>query len=188
MQKVLATQMAAHCRGDGLKAHMARMGLAVLPRGGGDGDAIRLTILNVLRDNGIKEGHRPGIECPFLAQWHQKLHSNTTPVRCLPLPVSRGSQRVLFFVFSAPEAPLQHVSRADPLSLPRSPIPVPGCHFVLVQAAPRNPFQVQSKPYCWGERQHLQHAHIPPTPTQNRPDPDATYLSRLTPRPKLLNF
>ena len=27
----------------------------------------------------IKEGHRPGIEDPFIAQWHQKLHSNTTP-------------------------------------------------------------------------------------------------------------
>ena len=38
----------------------------------------RRTILNLLRDNGIKEGHRPGIECPFLGQWHQKLHSNTT--------------------------------------------------------------------------------------------------------------
>eukprot|EP00892_Ulva_mutabilis_P012087 jgi/Ulvmu1/9250/UM005_0350.1 len=78
MQKTLATQMATHCRGDGLKAHLARMSLAVLPRGGGDGDAIRMTILDLLRNNGIKEGHRPGIECPFLAQWHQKLHSNTT--------------------------------------------------------------------------------------------------------------
>jgi hypothetical protein len=47
-------------------------------RGGGDGDAIRMTILDLLRNNGIKEGHRPGIECRFLAQWHQKLHSNTT--------------------------------------------------------------------------------------------------------------
>jgi hypothetical protein len=37
-----------------------------------------MTILDLLRNNGIKEGHRPGIECPFLAQWHQKLHSNTT--------------------------------------------------------------------------------------------------------------
>lgn len=81
MQKTLATQMAGHCRGEGMKAHLARMALAVLPRGGGDGDAIRMTILDLLRNNGIKEGHRPGIECPFLAQWHQKLHSNTTMVR-----------------------------------------------------------------------------------------------------------
>jgi hypothetical protein len=39
---------------------------------------IRLEILNILRRNGIKEGHRPGIECQFLKSWHQKLHSNTT--------------------------------------------------------------------------------------------------------------
>ena len=48
------------------------------PRGGGGGDDIRIGILNILRDNGIKEGHRPGIECRFLQQWHQKLHSSTT--------------------------------------------------------------------------------------------------------------
>lgn len=84
MQKTLATQMAGHCRGEGMKAHLARMALAVLPRGGGDGDAIRMTILDLLRNNGIKEGHRPGIECAFLAQWHQKLHSNTTMVRPRP--------------------------------------------------------------------------------------------------------
>jgi alpha-glucan, water dikinase len=34
--------------------------------------------LHLMRANGIKEGHRPGIEDPFIAQWHQKLHSNTT--------------------------------------------------------------------------------------------------------------
>ena len=33
--------------------------MAGLPRGGGDGDAIRHGILNVMRENGIKEGHRP---------------------------------------------------------------------------------------------------------------------------------
>lgn len=37
----------------------ARMSLAGLPRGGGDGDAIRHGILNIMRGNGIKEGHRP---------------------------------------------------------------------------------------------------------------------------------
>lgn len=38
---------------------LARMTLAGLPRGGGDGDAIRHGILNVMRENGIREGHRP---------------------------------------------------------------------------------------------------------------------------------
>lgn len=38
---------------------LARMALAGLPRGGGDGDAIRHGILNVMRENGIREGHRP---------------------------------------------------------------------------------------------------------------------------------
>ena len=68
MQKVLSSRFAQAAGGDGLKAHVARMALAVLPRGGGEGDAIRMTILDLLRNNGIKEGHRPGIECPFLAQ------------------------------------------------------------------------------------------------------------------------
>ena len=58
---------------------LARMTMAGLPRGGGNGDDIRMTILHIFRDNGIKEGHRPGIEDRFLQQWHQKLHSNTTP-------------------------------------------------------------------------------------------------------------
>ena len=55
-----------------------RLVMAGLPRGGGDGDAIRMGILNIMREHGIKEGHRPGIEDRFIAQWHQKLHSNTT--------------------------------------------------------------------------------------------------------------
>lgn len=59
-------------------SRLARCMLTQLPRGGGGGDDIRMGILNVMRDNGIKEGHRKGIECPFLAQWHQKLHSSTT--------------------------------------------------------------------------------------------------------------
>lgn len=37
----------------------ARMSLAGLPRGGGDGDAIRMGILHIMRENGIREGHRP---------------------------------------------------------------------------------------------------------------------------------
>jgi len=28
---------------------------------------------------GIREGHRPGLDEPFLEQWHQKLHTSTTP-------------------------------------------------------------------------------------------------------------
>ena len=127
----------------------ARLALAGLPRGGGNGDDIRMGILHVMRDHGIREGHRPvravwgwkacvvvrvwlgcvvcvlcvvcsvcwsrsgvaaaqqapknnaenarhqntatrahtprrfairrqGIDEPFLEQWHQKLHQNTT--------------------------------------------------------------------------------------------------------------
>jgi len=29
--------------------------------------------------SGIREGHRPGLDEPFLEQWHQKLHTSTTP-------------------------------------------------------------------------------------------------------------
>ena len=35
------------------------MALSALPRGGGDGDAIRMGILHIMRENGIREGHRP---------------------------------------------------------------------------------------------------------------------------------
>lgn len=38
---------------------LARVAMTNLPRGGGDGDAIRMGILNIMRDNGIREGHRP---------------------------------------------------------------------------------------------------------------------------------
>ena len=37
----------------------ARRSLAKLSRGGGNGDEIRMGILNIMRDNGIREGHRP---------------------------------------------------------------------------------------------------------------------------------
>ncbi|MEW6379619.1 MAG: PEP/pyruvate-binding domain-containing protein [bacterium] len=49
-----------------------------IPRGGGNGDELRLFILDIMRRHGIREGHRPGIDDPFLEQWHQKLHSNCT--------------------------------------------------------------------------------------------------------------
>jgi alpha-glucan,water dikinase len=57
----------------------ARWLAADLPRGGGNGDDVRLGILNLMRDGGIREGHRPGHDEPFLEQWHQKLHQNTDP-------------------------------------------------------------------------------------------------------------
>ena len=80
MQKVV-TRRVAHAAAkseDGMSRQFYRAALATLPRGGGNGDDIRLGILQIMRENGIKEGHRPGIEDPFIAQWHQKLHSNTT--------------------------------------------------------------------------------------------------------------
>lgn len=41
----------------------ARLALAGLPRGGGNGDDIRMGILHAMRENGIREGHRP-VGCP----------------------------------------------------------------------------------------------------------------------------
>jgi hypothetical protein len=80
MQKVICERMAraSATAEDGMSRQLYRAALGTLPRGGGNGDDIRLGILQLMRDNGIKEGHRPGIEDPFIAQWHQKLHSNTT--------------------------------------------------------------------------------------------------------------
>ena len=61
--EVLSTRLAhAASVDDGLKPHFARMSLAVLPRGGGAENAISVSMLKMLRDNGIKEGNRPGIE------------------------------------------------------------------------------------------------------------------------------
>lgn len=56
----------------------ARLALGFTARGGGNGDDIRMGILHIMRAHGIKEGHRPGIECKFLESWHQKLHQNST--------------------------------------------------------------------------------------------------------------
>ena len=56
---------------DALAQQFARMTLAGLPRGGGDGDAIRHGILNVMRENGIREGHRPvSLIIPCTLPWH----------------------------------------------------------------------------------------------------------------------
>ena len=81
MQERLAGRIAhkAATAEDPTARGLMRASLAFLPRGGGNGDDIRMGILNIMRQHGIKEGHRPGIEDPFIAQWHQKLHSNTTP-------------------------------------------------------------------------------------------------------------
>lgn len=80
-QKVLAQKMANLCcnASDPLSRHFARLSLSTLPRGGGNGDDIRMGILHIMRQHGIREGHRPGIEDVFLETWHQKLHTNTTP-------------------------------------------------------------------------------------------------------------
>ena len=51
--------MQARSSGDPQCRFFARLAVAGLPRGGGDGDAIRHGILNIMRENGIKEGHRP---------------------------------------------------------------------------------------------------------------------------------
>ena len=81
LQKVIASRLAsvAAKHPDGTSRQYARMAMQFVARGGGNGDDIRLGILNIMREHGIKEGHRPGIEDRFIAQWHQKLHSNTTP-------------------------------------------------------------------------------------------------------------
>ena len=80
-QKVLAQKMAdLSCRAKDPSCRLfSRISLSTLPRGGGNGDDIRMGILHIMRENGIREGHRPGIECHFLESWHQKLHTNTTP-------------------------------------------------------------------------------------------------------------
>jgi len=59
---------------------LLRLCVRAVPRGSsGGGDSIRHGILNIMRTHGIKEGHRPGIECKFIEQWHQKLHTNSAP-------------------------------------------------------------------------------------------------------------
>jgi alpha-glucan,water dikinase len=66
--------------GDATERALLRLCAPAVPRGSsGGGDAIRHGILNIMRTHGIKEGHRPGIECPFIEQWHQKLHTNSAP-------------------------------------------------------------------------------------------------------------
>lgn len=59
---------------------LLRLSVGACARGSkNSGDGIRHGILNLMRKHGIKEGHRAGIECHFLEQWHQKLHTNSAP-------------------------------------------------------------------------------------------------------------
>ncbi len=70
----------SHNDGDSaLERALIRNVLNFIPRGGGNGDEIRLFILDIMRRHGIREGHRPGTDDPFLEQWHQKLHSCSAP-------------------------------------------------------------------------------------------------------------
>ena len=80
MQKVIENRLSSIVSkdNDNTSRQYARMTLQFIARGGGNGDDIRLGILNIMREHGIK-GHLPGTEDPFIAQWHQKLHSNATP-------------------------------------------------------------------------------------------------------------
>mmetsp|Transcript_7326 Transcript_7326/g.32321 ORF Transcript_7326/g.32321 Transcript_7326/m.32321 type:complete len:1089 (+) Transcript_7326:185-3451(+) len=81
IQETVASRVADACKSaeSGMARQLFRVALSTLPRGGGNGDDIRLGILQIMRDNGIKEGRQgQGIEDEFLQQWHQKLHSNTT--------------------------------------------------------------------------------------------------------------
>lgn len=61
VQKVAAERIAdkARAAADPWCRLYARLALAGLPRGGGNGDDIRMGILHIMRDNGIREGHRP---------------------------------------------------------------------------------------------------------------------------------
>lgn len=62
VQKTLAEMLGAIARtnADPVVRHFARLTVSGMSRGGGDSEQIRLEILNILRRNGIREGHRPG--------------------------------------------------------------------------------------------------------------------------------
>ena len=75
-QKVVANRIAQMAREhpDAAVRRAAQACMPFLSRGGGDAEAIRMGILHIMRDKGLKEGHRPGIDEKFVEQWHQKLH------------------------------------------------------------------------------------------------------------------
>ena len=66
-------------RGDPWRHLLARMMLPFCSRGGGRVEDMRLEILHIMHRHNIREGTRPGIEEPFLEQWRQKLHKNSSP-------------------------------------------------------------------------------------------------------------
>mmetsp|Transcript_35240 Transcript_35240/g.64410 ORF Transcript_35240/g.64410 Transcript_35240/m.64410 type:complete len:1245 (-) Transcript_35240:200-3934(-) len=80
-ERIGGAMAAAHLKAeDPTVRTLLRLCVRAVPRGNsGGGDAIRHGILNIMRNHGIKEGHRPGIECKFIEQWHQKLHTNSAP-------------------------------------------------------------------------------------------------------------
>lgn len=91
VQKVITQRAAEKASGadDPLVRLLARLTVSLLPRGGGDGDAIRMGILHIMRDNGIKEGHRP-VCAPvgvMLVAIHVCLFGGVLPCMCVCLGV-----------------------------------------------------------------------------------------------------
>ncbi|MGA1797011.1 MAG: phosphohistidine-like domain-containing protein, partial [bacterium] len=76
---VYANVLSCTDRDTSLDRVLIRNIMNLTPRGGGNGDELRLFILDMMRRHGIREGHRPGIDDPFIEEWHQKLHSCCTP-------------------------------------------------------------------------------------------------------------
>ena len=105
IQEVVASRVADACKSaeSGMARQLFRVALSTLPRGGGNGDDIRLGILQIMRDNGIKEGHRhgQGIEDEFhravapkaALQHHRGRHLHLRGVP--PLPSHRQLGRFL---------------------------------------------------------------------------------------------
>ena len=78
-----------------------------LPRGGGDGDAIRMGILHIMRENGIREGHRPVSTLPC------RIFAKEAPC----LPIARGIHAlqktcVINAIYSSSKSGLTHSGRA----------------------------------------------------------------------------
>ena len=65
--------------GDPLRHLLASMMLPFCSRGGGRVEDMRLEILHIMRRHNIRDGIQGGIEDPFLDQWRQKLHNNSSP-------------------------------------------------------------------------------------------------------------
>lgn len=110
VQHDLSTSFSGAASADGLKAHFARLALSLLPRGLDADNIINISMLKLLRSNGIKEGDRPGIEfhskpsahmvqfieCHFLDQ-----------VRCFESVCLLGPDRIGFPPYSSVTVHLQ---------------------------------------------------------------------------------